>query len=609
MPPRGIKTEEKPVIYLQVSVAVCGDPDKTGVSSEQAEKLKEAFAAFDTPLIAYCPPLTAVDIATLYGLETQPEGQDWKDDYLFTDYYGRKVRFHKNVRNRPVHMSHVEGIEQDLLNGRFELNGETIIISRTGTVLDGQHTGIALWRAQQRLESEKDAETGELKWAAQWPSGSVLLHKIVVYGISESDQVVNTINTARPRTLSDVLYRSPYFASLPAANKPGMDRVTAARVTEHAIKHVWHRTGMYLDGFSPRRTHSEVFSWIEGHGGHKGRFLKCVRHVMDENRISEVKTKKGEEAEPVTDRITQFVNLGYAATAMWLMGCSSTSEGRVEKYYATRDLDGDTDKSLQWDYYDKSVEFWSDFGKTEGKLAALTKMLGELADTEDGGSRFLERDYVIALAWLRYREEEGVERKHLKIKYSEPGKNGYRSLLNHPTFGGIDLGTTKVKPKAPELDDAEAPVGNSELNGQTETPVTKEEVENSIKRLQEGAEPAKPKKPVNEVEVLEQLHAAHPDYDVILLQNSMKRWVAWNGDADKVGEVIGKKPSKHPTVSTYLAFKDGEEIETTTDKLTDAGLTVAYFHREDALGDWKFVMVYRPKKEVEGAGQRSKKGV
>lgn len=45
----------------------------------------------------------------------------------------------KNTKNRRLRLPHVNTLANDMINGRWVLNGQTIIFSADGTLLDGQH--------------------------------------------------------------------------------------------------------------------------------------------------------------------------------------------------------------------------------------------------------------------------------------------------------------------------------------------------------------------------------------------------------------------------------------------------------------------------------------
>lgn len=50
----------------------------------------------------------------------------------------------KNPNNRKSSPSRVDRLTQDMLNGTFVLNGESIILDDTGALMDGQHRLMAI---------------------------------------------------------------------------------------------------------------------------------------------------------------------------------------------------------------------------------------------------------------------------------------------------------------------------------------------------------------------------------------------------------------------------------------------------------------------------------
>lgn len=85
----------------------------------------------------------------------------------------------KNPINRPYSRRGRNELQQDMQSGRFVCNGESIVISRTGNVLDGQH----------RLDSV--VQTG------------VPIEVVMVFGIE--DQARYTIDTGRNKSVSNFL--------------------------------------------------------------------------------------------------------------------------------------------------------------------------------------------------------------------------------------------------------------------------------------------------------------------------------------------------------------------------------------------------------------------
>ena len=61
-----------------------------------------------------------------------------RQHFLVTPEIAKFILEHHNDRNRPIKRNYVEQFKEDLRNGRFTEVGE-IIISRSGTLMDGQH--------------------------------------------------------------------------------------------------------------------------------------------------------------------------------------------------------------------------------------------------------------------------------------------------------------------------------------------------------------------------------------------------------------------------------------------------------------------------------------
>lgn len=89
------------------------------------------------------------------------------------------VLLENNALNRPIADQHVSDLADQIKRGLWELNGEAIIISREGTILDGQHR---LWAC---IEAKRPFQT------------------LVTRGIDKD--TFHTIDTGRKRSGGDVL--------------------------------------------------------------------------------------------------------------------------------------------------------------------------------------------------------------------------------------------------------------------------------------------------------------------------------------------------------------------------------------------------------------------
>lgn len=83
-----------------------------------------------------------------------------------------------NIKNRPLNNRTVADYADQMRSGKWKLNGEPIIVGRSGTLLDGQH----------RLQAVVAAQTS--------------VPMLVIYNIDDSS--FTTINTGRIRTAGDI---------------------------------------------------------------------------------------------------------------------------------------------------------------------------------------------------------------------------------------------------------------------------------------------------------------------------------------------------------------------------------------------------------------------
>ena len=137
-------------------------------------------------------------------------------EYLFKDHRTKRIVCDNNVTNRPIYNAVIERLKQDLLRRRWVLNGEPIIIGRTGLILNGQHTLIALVLTEQEIALRPKV------WGALWADGPPTMDKVIIYGIAEDDDTVNTMDTCKPRSFADALFRSEYYDALPKGSRQKM---------------------------------------------------------------------------------------------------------------------------------------------------------------------------------------------------------------------------------------------------------------------------------------------------------------------------------------------------------------------------------------------------
>jgi hypothetical protein len=228
------------------------------------------------------------------------------------------------------------------------------------------------------------------------------MESVICLGISGEDRVINTINTGRPRTLSDALFRSVYFADMDRRH-----RVVVSKACSFALKLIWHRTQEKTNAFVPKRSHQDYINYLDFHP----RIIECVSHIWEE-RVS----------------LLPLCKLGYAAGMMYLMSCSATDP---EKYQGT-------EESLDFKLWDDANDFWVRLSNGVKELAPLHKSLTGVQDLS--GSFY--RDEVCALiskGWVSYTNKKPITAKTLRLKH-KTDTLGRSVLVESPTVGGIDLG-------------------------------------------------------------------------------------------------------------------------------------------------------------------------
>lgn len=364
----------RPVVYPEIRVLKCVGPD--ALTAERAKEL----------------------------LGWTEEGKEpFGDDFLLV-CNGKKIRCLHNDRNRPFSTANARIIAQEILRRKFVLNGETLIIGKTGRNLSCQHrlVGLVLADAEYRANPDNFAEFWDVPPTVE---------TLIVLGIDESDTVVNTIDTGRPRSLADVIFRSEYFANVRTA-----DRSKVAKMAEYAVRLLWERTGADSDAHGVHRTHAEALDFISRHP----KILEAVRFIYEEDGNGEIR---------------KVVGLGYAAGLLYLMGSGGTNPRKYRLSSAPNETD------LSWDRWDDACKFWVLVSTKSPELAglreSLARILNDVEREESNGGSLAERLAMVGKAWSLFSQERPVT--GLRLRYHVESGEAPR-LLEFPTVGGIDRG-------------------------------------------------------------------------------------------------------------------------------------------------------------------------
>lgn len=351
--------------------------------------------------------LTFEVVKKLLGWSESPNPELPNEPYLFKDINDKPIWCHnvitKTYRNRFITWSNVLALKQEILRGHWKRNGESLIIGKSAFVLNGQHQMIAFCLAVQEWNLYQE------DWSDVWPTEPTL-EKLVVFGIEEDDATVNSMDTAKPRSLVEVIERSEVFASMKNA-----ERKECAKITDHAVRLLWHRLGVKLDAFAPRRTHSEAMDFI----GHHPKLLECVKHIFEENS---------------EQKIVDVITPGYAAALMYLMATSSSDP---LKYH---DADIFSEANANLENYDKAADFFVLISGEAKEMAAIREYTLSLKidglDTRDA------KMALLCKAWTLFIQEATIDIDGLRLDFSS-GDSDVRKLAECPTTGGIDRGNPK----------------------------------------------------------------------------------------------------------------------------------------------------------------------
>jgi hypothetical protein len=357
----------------------------------------------------------------LLGWQEETDKVKFGADYLFRDYRGRKIRCLRNLSNRPLDIPTVDSYSVEMLKKNWKLNGETLVIGNKGSAISVQHRLVAIVFAHQKWEGPGAGGLDQsVQWRKIWPDSPPSFPAIIVFGIEETDEVINTVDTGKPRSDADAIYRSDIFAAFPAK-----ERKVLSRGLGYAVKTLWQRTGVRDPISNPRRTHSETFHLVESHP----RIVECVKFLNEEYKSN---------WQLHNNRIAH----GIAAAALYLMGsCASDRE-----HYATP-KENRHESKLSWEYWDHACEFWSLLCANAQETKALQDAFLRMAQPSDENptGQVDDRLVLLAKAWEAFKDGGEITPEDLKINYVL--RDGVFILNeNGVGFGGIDEGQQGLQP-------------------------------------------------------------------------------------------------------------------------------------------------------------------
>jgi hypothetical protein len=428
-------------------------------------------------------PLTIDDTIRLLHLETLEQYQERmrkenpgvtgtidfeEDDIIFHDVDGKPVACWAIRNNRHLDMKPTRGYMQSQLTRCwagptcFEetetfalhdkcgggtavlplgtVNGETIVVSRTGRIDSGQKRLVGHYLAWQHWQR------GD-RWQEMWPKDKYpkgpVLDAILVLGTSEDDRVVQTLDNVQPRSAADIVYTSPTFRDLHKE-----DRLRCSRILAGAVKVLWDRTWYGSSGNQAENvlTQVEMQEWLRRHPT----LEQCVRFIWSldaEHKLSDA-GRGG-----VGFRTT------YATAALYLMGACGSDEAEYNG------MDQPGEGMVDWSALQKARQFWLDLtgqvlgddgepdthpdrplDTTKARLGVLPPVVQALAALERADypvpADDSHRMAVVALAWADYYDGKPLTTEGLDLDTENyhVKKDDRMLFVNRPGFGGIDQG-------------------------------------------------------------------------------------------------------------------------------------------------------------------------
>lgn len=328
--------------------------------------------------------------------------EDSKTDYLLKDINGDKICCVHNIGNRPFSHSRMLYYARQILKRNWQFNGHTRIIGRTGVTLSGQHVLPALIIANQLWEKDKT------KWPL-WKTPPTI-ETFICFGIEETEEIKNTIDTARESTLGDVFYRTHHFESRPTSSRKEL-----ATIMQWAVKCLLHRTG-YQNAFevgSKSLSHQESVDFVDEHP-------KLVTAVVAAQELDNLKGK--------------FMTKGVAAAMYYLMASSSSS---FQEYHVQ---DTPSEECLDWSREDKANAFLVGLNNGEAWSKPIATAIAKLIDNEED-KLTVKKLAIVCKAWRVF--INGGKITAAKLRLDE--------TLDIPV-GGIDAGNPANKKQLMEIE-------------------------------------------------------------------------------------------------------------------------------------------------------------
>lgn len=343
---------------------------------------------------------TADDALYFLGIEVPPEQQEdfWRKSPPRVEQGG------KNKGNRPFTVAESKRLAKAILDGEFELTGETAIFSDKCSVLDAQHRWGALLWARHLWQKAKD--TGRLdELFPRWKDRQPYIEIYVVAGIADQGHLANKIDTGRSRSNSDVVYRDYKFNE-----KYGVrERALLSKIVTQAARLVWGRICGKTIRNTGKMDQRETIKFVYHHPG----IVSMVEYVFD---LDSNPDEKG--------CVSRIAPLALLAGLGYLMSIAKTRPGRGR----------DNPEELDYSLFKQARTFIASLVKGAGleegnPILLLRNVLGNMKGADGYKERENRLRWVIS-AWNHWIDGTTMG---LKLADIQPSPDA------DPRIGGLDV--------------------------------------------------------------------------------------------------------------------------------------------------------------------------
>lgn len=355
----------------------------------------------------------------LLGYTEETETEKLKDDDVHCSI--GKTRIHcANVAKHQRVFYDFKSIAGDILQGQFFLNGEVLSHGKHGWFINGKTRAMALILAQSMYDENPQRYP---YWSTLFAKEEVsdeqlFIDVILITGVEESQKVIQTIDTGRPRSFADSLFSSGVFAGEKIPPKLIMKY---CKVLEGAVRFVWMRGGEYAYAMNPVISHSDASEFLERHPG----LVSAVRSVLDENEPAE----DGEKP-----RLASVLGLGQLAGLIYMMSIEA-DEPKLEKYWTA---DWPAEKLVGLDRVETAEQFLTLLAGRDKLTVEIQKAIAEAST--DTNANVAERTAIVINGFNAFVTNGKCTPAKVRADV-EIDENGNRVVVNHPVIvGSIDKG-------------------------------------------------------------------------------------------------------------------------------------------------------------------------